>query len=541
MIYFAAFGVALVLTVALMPPLIRFSGMLRLLDKPGERKVHAAPIPRVGGISMVLGVVLPVLLWVPMEREMISLLIGIAILFVFGLWDDRGDLDYRLKFLGQLLAASVVVGYGGIVIKVLPFFGLDPVSDWIAMPFSVVVIVAVTNSINLADGLDGLAAGMMFLTLAGTALLAYLSDGFDVLLLALAAMGAIMGFLRFNTFPARIFMGDTGSQFLGFIVATILIMLTQVTHPVLNPALPLLLLGVPLFDTAFVMVKRLYTGKSPFAADRNHIHHQILALKFNHYEAVVLIYLAQAVFVSTALVMRYESDLVVVLAWLLANTMLASIIIIAGRKRWYAHQSSGGSIIARMAGMLRSHHWYRYTLGLIAACVLAVLLAGPLLTNGIDREFGLVACILSLFLALRLVFGYRLWFVSLRLIAFVTIAFLIYLMQEYPAGYLRIPGIYETVFYGIIVAALLFGARFIMDEAFQVTPMDLLLVLVLVGLVFIPQAGLLEEDMIRLVIKVVIMFYAVEFSLRGIEKRVNAVTVGVLWALGVIAARGLVL
>ena len=196
MLFFAAFVVALAMTMALIPPLIRFAGKLQLLDQPGERKVHVAAVPRVGGIGMVLGALLPILLWVPLDQEVKSLLAGIAILFVFGVLDDRGDLDYRLKFLGQFLAAIVVVVYGGIVIEVVPFFGLDPVSPWFSMPLTVIAIVAVTNSINLADGLDGLAAGTMLLSLAGMALLAYLADGFDILMVMLAVMGAIVGFRK---------------------------------------------------------------------------------------------------------------------------------------------------------------------------------------------------------------------------------------------------------------------------------------------------------------------------------------------------------
>ena len=186
MLHFAIFAVAVVMTMALIPPLIRFSGKLQLLDKPGGRKVHLSAIPRVGGVGMVLGVLLPVILWVPHDRGVISIIAGIGVLFVFGVWDDRGDLDYRLKFLGQFIAAGVVVGYGGIVIQVVPFFGMDAVSPWFAIPLTVVAIVAVTNSINLADGLDGLAAGSMLLTLSGVALFAYTADGESVLLFSLA-------------------------------------------------------------------------------------------------------------------------------------------------------------------------------------------------------------------------------------------------------------------------------------------------------------------------------------------------------------------
>ena len=540
MLYFAAFGVALAMTMALIPPLIRFSGKLQLLDQPSERKVHAGAIPCVGGIGMVLGVILPIVLWVPLEREILSLLIGNGILLFFGVWDDRGDLDYRLKFFGQILAALVVVGYGGIVIQVVPFFGMDPVSPWFSIPLTVLTIVAVTNSINLADGLDGLAAGMMLLTLAGIALLAYLADGMEVLLIVLAMMGVIVGFLRFNTYPARIFMGDTGSQFLGFTVVTLLIILTQKTSPVLNPAIPLLLLGVPLFDTVFVIIKRIYTGKSPFVADKNHIHHQLLALKFDHYEAVILIYLLQALFVGGAMLLRYHSDLVVVATWALANMTLAFILVVAGHKRWHARQSGSRSFIASAVTASRSRYLYLVSAVTVTTCLVLMLLAGPFITSEVGKDFGIAASVLFSLLLLRLLFGYRAWYVSLRLISYVSVAFVLFLLSEYPSDYIRISEVFEYGYFGLVVLALLIGSRFTVEEAFRVTPMDFLLILVMAGLVFIPQAHIVEDAMIHLAIKVFVLFYAVEFALRNMKSRWSALTVSMLCALGVIAVRGLV-
>ena len=143
-------------------------------------------------------------------------------------------------------------------------------------------------------------------------------------------------------------MGDSGSQFLGFTVVTLLIILTQKTNPALNPAIPLLLLGVPLFDTAFVILKRLYAGKSPFVADKNHIHHQLLGLNFDHYEAVVIIYIVQAVFVGSAILVRYESDLHVLSLWMVMNAALAVSLVMAGRVRWHAHLPGVQSPLAKL-------------------------------------------------------------------------------------------------------------------------------------------------------------------------------------------------
>ena len=541
MLFFAAFVVALAMTMALIPPLIRFAGKLQLLDQPGDRKVHVAAIPRVGGVGMVLGVLLPILLWVPLDQEVISLLAGIAILFVFGVLDDRGDLDYRLKFLGQFLAAMVVVAYGGIVIEVVPFFGLDPVSPWFSLPLTVIAIVAVTNSINLADGLDGLAAGTMLLSLAGMALLAYLADGLDILMVMLAVMGAIVGFLRFNTYPARVFMGDTGSQFLGFTVVTLLIILTQKTNSALNPALPLLLLGVPLFDTAFVIIRRIYYGQSPFVADKNHVHHQLLALNLDHYEAVVIIYVVQALFVTSAILLRYHSDLLIVSLWVLVNTALALFLVMAGRLKWRAHSKGTQSVFAKALRFSKSDFLGKAALTVILACVSLLLFVGPLLADVVNRDFGIAAGGLFLLMILRLLLGTTAWFISLRLLMFVAIAFVLYLLGEYPLNaYLTLVG-FDYVYFGFIVAALMIGARATDRDVFQTTPMDFLLILIIIGMALIPQARAGEGEIIHLVIKVCIMFYAVEFMLRNMMGRWNMLMVSALWALGVIAVRGLVL
>ena len=541
MLFFASFIVALAMTMALIPPLIRVAGKLQLLDQPGDRKVHVAAIPRVGGVGMVLGVMLPVLLWVPLDQGVKSLLAGIGILFVFGILDDRGDLDYRLKFLGQFLAAMVVVGYGGVVIEVVPFFGMDPVSPWFSIPLTVIAIVAVTNSINLADGLDGLAAGTMLLSLAGMGLLAYLADGQSILMVMLAVMGAVIGFLRFNTYPARIFMGDTGSQFLGFAVITLLIILTQQTNPALNPALPLLLLGVPLFDTAFVIIRRIYYGKSPFVADKNHIHHQLLALNFDHYEAVVIIYLVQAVFVVSAVLLRYNADLVIVSWWLLAYLTLAFLLVNAGRVKWHAHPPGTRSVTSRILTVGRSQVLCTVTQVILVAGISLLLFVGPLLANYVGRDIGITASVLFLLLLFRQLSGYRLWLISLRLLMFVAVAFVLYLLNKYPSSlYAAGEGI-EYAYYGLIIVALVIGARATDNDVFQATPMDFLVIVIIIGLAFIPQARAGEADIIHLVIKMCIMFYAVEFMLRNMEGRWNIPAVSTLWALGVFAVRGLLL
>ena len=211
---------------------------------------------------------------------MVGFLCGIAVILLFGVWDDIRGLDYRLKFLGQITAVLIVVLYGGVVIRFVPLSGLEPLPDYVAIPFTVFALIGITNAVNLADGLDGLAGGITLLSLGMIGILAYPTGDTNVPLAAIAVIGSIVGFLRFNTYPARIFMGDGGSQFLGFSAGVLVVMLTQESNTALSPALTLMILGLPILDTGMVMAQRLHEGRSPFLPDKNHIHHKLLALGF---------------------------------------------------------------------------------------------------------------------------------------------------------------------------------------------------------------------------------------------------------------------
>lgn len=538
MLFFAAFITALVVTTALIPPLIQMSGSLRLVDQPDHRKVHSGSIPRIGGIGMVLALLLSMLLWIPLEKPVVSMAVAIGILFVFGVWDDRGDLDFRLKFLGQFLASLVVVVHGGVIISVFPFFGMDPVTPWVSIPFTLIVLVAVTNAINLSDGLDGLAGGITLLSFAGIAILAYLSGGTILLMLTVTIMGVIAGFIRFNTYPARIFMGDTGSQLLGFTAGVLSVILTQDVNPALNPAIPLLLLGIPLFDTMFVMLKRIYHGVSPFSPDRNHIHHQLLAIGFDHYEAVVIIYAFQALFVLSGVSFRYQSDLFVVLFWLSSYGILALTLVWAGRARWRGHIPGARVFFTRWLSADTSSYMVMASRYILSIGVILLLLFGPVLASSVPPDIGVAAMIFFALLLLRLVFGYRMWFLSLRLMMYVTVAFLVYLLEHNPPGWVADPVIWDYLLYGIVGLGLVVSARSNFENAFRATPTDFLVILLIVGVTLMPQFSAGESDIAHLAVKIVILFYAIEFLLPKMTSRWSPITLCSLWSLGCMGIRG---
>ena len=186
MLSFFTFVVSMFVTMALVPPLMKAATRFAFIDEPGERKVHETPIPRIGGVAMVIGVLTPVLLWADRPPMVISVLLGIFVILVFGVWDDRSTLSHRVKFFGQFLAIAIVVFYGDIKIYYLPFHSIDAVPEWFAIPFTFFALLGVTNAINLSDGLDGLAGGSMLLTTAAIGLLAYMSSDTLLLIFSLA-------------------------------------------------------------------------------------------------------------------------------------------------------------------------------------------------------------------------------------------------------------------------------------------------------------------------------------------------------------------
>ena len=310
---------------ALIPLMIRLAPALGMMDKPDPRKVHAVPIPRVGGVGIVLGALLPLAFWLPWNDLTLSYLMGSVVLLIFGIWDDIKQLGHYAKFVGQFIAVLTVVFHGDLYISYLPFMGMEPIDDAVGRVFTVIAMVGVINAINHSDGLDGLAGGESLLSLGGIAYLASQAGDTVVTMIALATMGGVFGFLRFNSHPARVFMGDGGSQFLGFTLAFLVAYLAKIGNPALSPALPALLLGLPVVDILSVLVRRLRGGMNLFKATKNHVHHRLLELGFYHYESVVIIYTLQIMFVVTAVLMPYESDVLLLSVYLFFSTLIFSI------------------------------------------------------------------------------------------------------------------------------------------------------------------------------------------------------------------------
>ncbi len=539
-VYFS-FVVGLVVTMVLIPPLMRYADILKLVDVPDSRKMHSGRIPRVGGVAIVIASVLPIVLWDEANRFLISYISAVGVLFVFGILDDRGDLDYRWKFLGQFIAAGIIVIGGDCVIGVVPFFGFEPVSEYVSIPLTIIALVGITNAINLADGLDGLAAGTTILSLSAIALLAYIADGYDVVLMSVAICGSLIGFLRFNTYPARVFMGDTGSQFLGFSAAVLAITLTQVSNPALNPGLPLLILGLPILDTFLVMAKRIKEGRSPFSPDRNHIHHQLLGLGLDHNQSVAVVYIIQGIFVSGAILMRYYSDSAVVLTYAVVCFLITFSIVYAGRSR--RGRTDNGNVQFKfllLPEKLRNNRYVYLVVSLIIKSgVILFLLAGSLSITRVPPDLAVAASVLALVMLVRLIVGYRLWFLPLRLFVYVSAAFVVYMVEAYTPQNILFTDTVQAIFFSVIAGSFLIVIHNTREERFTVTTTDLLVLFMTLAIIILPVMGEMNLDLSRMLLKLIVLFYACEMMIGVIEKRWNVFVISSFLALSIISLRGI--
>ncbi len=278
---------AFVVAMISIPILIRYLNKYSLCDIPNERKEHINPVPTMGGIAIVGGMLTALMLWLPFELSIFNIcfFLSIIILFILGIMDDVRDLSAKYKFLIQF-GLALLMALGGVRIESFHgLFGIYELPLTAQYTFTIVAIVGITNAFNLIDGIDGLAGGLGFMSLTTIGIFLTMNGQTDVALIAFAMAGGILAFLYFNFNPAKIFMGDTGSLVLGFTIAVLGIKLMQLNTLPSLPHSPLFILGIvfiPVFDTLRVFALRIWKGKSPFIADKTHIHHLLTTTGFSH-------------------------------------------------------------------------------------------------------------------------------------------------------------------------------------------------------------------------------------------------------------------
>ena len=539
--------VAAVVTVVLIPLLEKQAAALNVLDVPGGRKAHERIVPRVGGIAMAGGAAVALLIWLPPDRGLVAVLLACAILLAFGVWDDRADLKPGIKFFGQLLAVAIVVFFADVLIHSITFAGRIELPGWLAYPLTFLVLLGVTNAINLADGLDGLAGGTTFLCCAALAVLSFGSELGFVTLSAFALMGALLGFLRYNSYPARIFMGDGGSQLLGFGVGILAIYLTQSEALPYSAALPVLLLGLPILDMITVIAIRLREGRSPFSADRNHLHHRLLVLGFEHWESVVVIYLLQAILFFAAWLLRYQSDLLILAVFgMFAAVLLTSLFGAEGSgwRRVHAVESGptiGQRIQHRLTWLRAAPRLPRWSHALAWSCVCTYVLAIAATATGVDPDLAWLALGVAMSLGVAGLLPIREGGPLERVahgamfVGAVLIVFLDHIESQKPE-WLTWP---KIALFLLLAGAVLLRLRLSLERRFQLTPMDVLVVFVALVVPNLPGLRGAPSNLGFSVAKVIVLFYAVEL-LSGASPRVRRwLWRGTATGFAVLAVRGL--
>lgn len=533
---FFSFMGSLIICMALIPALSASAWRLQFVDIPRERHAHDAPIAKVGGIAFALATFAAVLLWAPKDQLILSSLLGGAVIVLFGIWDDRIGLNPRMKFLGQVVAAAIVIGLAGVRLNTVPFVDDVLFPAWVAIPLTLLVIVGVTNAVNLADGLDGLAGGLSLISFAGIAYLAYQANEPLLVLLMMAVLGGLLGFLRFNTYPAKIFMGDAGSQFLGHYLAVAAILLTDSTRTMYSPLLALFIWGVPLLDTIGVMGQRLVEGRSPFIGDRNHIHHKLLARGLTHGQAVSVIYLVHAVMVSCAYLLRWQSDVVLIAVYLLWAVAILSMFV---RK---PHQASSESAHAEPARPAQANsHPSRLSIGDYAfkALQLAVplyLITSVAMPKEIPWDAGMIAAGLLVAVVGSMIAGRgTAWVVRAGL--YVGSTCLMYYSEVSP----RLSGtdLMTPLNIGFILLAglVMLTIRFAGTDRFQTTPLDYLIVSLAVVMPFLPNMTVGTVPVSLLAAKLIVLFFSFELLLHIYSSAATRLGWVSAWMLGGLVLR----
>ena len=323
-----AFILALAISFACTPAVRMLAIKIKAVDVPKDnRRMHKVPIPRMGGLAIFAGFLVSVLFFVPLGTEFRSILIGALILVVLGIIDDIVALKPKTKFAGQIIAALIPalsgVSIHGIVNPFVP--GQYSTLGIFSIPLTVIWIVGITNAVNFIDGLDGLACGVSAIATVTMFIIAVLFGETYIALMMAALAGACLGFLPYNMNPAKIFMGDTGSMFLGYILATVSIQGLFKFYAVISFAVPFILLGLPIFDTGFAIVRRLLKGQSPLQADRGHVHHRLIDLGFDQKQSVAILYAFSALMGLTAVILARtnESKLIILAIAVLVCFFLA--------------------------------------------------------------------------------------------------------------------------------------------------------------------------------------------------------------------------
>lgn len=306
--------VALLAAFVLTPPVKHLAYRIGAIDVPkDDRRMHDQPIPRLGGLAIFGGFILSVLLFVEITVQLRGILIGSLMIILLGVFDDIYSLP-ALPKLGVQVAAALVAILHGNIIRFLSnpnVFSAATYVDlgWLSIPITLIWILAITNAVNFIDGLDGLAVGVSAISTASMLVIALLASEVHVALVLAALLGGCLGFMPYNLNPAKIFMGDTGATFLGYSLACLSIQGLFKFYAIISFAVPFLILGVPIFDICFAIIRRVAHGQNPMQADRGHVHHRLIDMGFDQKQSVAITYMLTAILGLSAVVLATSGEI----------------------------------------------------------------------------------------------------------------------------------------------------------------------------------------------------------------------------------------
>lgn len=538
---FAA-GTALAVSLAIIPLMIRLAPRLRLLDEPNARKVHVQAIPRIGGWGISVGALAAVLLWLPMGPIAAGFAIGGLIVLVAGYADDARELPGKIKLFLQVLAVLPVVIYADLVVDVVPAIGDIHLPYFLATTVTVIGLITCINATNTSDGLDGLAAGATLLSLFGILYLASTVGAAQVELMTAAALGGLIGFLRYNTHPAIIFMGDLGSQFLGFAVGFLALALLNAMPGDVSPWALLLLIGLPTADIVVVAVRRLIAGKSLFSADQSHIHHRFLDLGFSHPQSVAAFYTLQGSFVFFGVALQNSAAWKILLVYALHFTVIYGFL-------YLAEASLGDRVVLTASGRITKRNaepkqallWMPRVV--LETVLPLILVTSAVVSTNVTSDFGILGAVLLLLLVIRL-FMHKLQSIDItRIPVFLVATAVLYVYTNNRPFDSIVSWLTEVTAIAALAAMAMIAVRFSprrRKDEFRLTALDYLLVvfaiLAIIALRITPSAF----NPYFLVYLPVIL-YSCELLMIERRQRTNWLPPAALAAAAILTVRGLII
>ena len=531
LLYLYSFFIGLMSSLILIPLLVKYASQLGLVDNPAGslRKLHKAPIPRSGGLGIIIPTAIAILVILPWNDAILSFLFSSLVIVGFGLLDDVMELKPAQKLIGQALGVCLAM-IGGMVISTVPF--IDGAPAWMSYVLTFVFVMAVINGVNFSDGMDGLAAGTTLMALVVIFLLAVASNNIQVAIIAASICAALVGFLRFNTHPATIFMGDAGSQFLGFSVAWLAITVSQAEASTLTPLLPLLILGIPIMDVLQVICVRVKKKLPLPGPDKEHFHHQIAKLGLTQAGVVATIYVLQLILLSGAFFVKHDADTTTLGFYICYLVGVLGLLYTAHTQGWkvksentFEGRNRRNSVFRRASAL---HPYSGKFYGAVTAVLLCVF---AVISTGMPKGFIYIALLLAAsIVCLRLVANGRWTLLIARVSTYTATTFCVYGMTL-SLGPQPLFGIFDLFLISLTVA-LAISIRTTRKKYFWLTPQDLLVLFFVILLA--PSLSLdLGPDVNAgaLVFKTILLLYLCEYVLARGYVAQRRLTTAALFAL----------